>query len=63
MSAHTESRVEADVEVKGQLKDDLMADVEETNGARAAQEEKERVSPTASVQGDDDDDDENEEEA
>ncbi|KAK5078897.1 hypothetical protein LTR64_002685 [Lithohypha guttulata] len=63
VSAHTESRVEADVEVKDQLKDDFMTDVEETNGAKAAQEEKERVSPTASVQGDDDDEEEDEEEA
>lgn len=55
VTARTESGAEADVEAKDQLKDDLMSDIEENKGAKAANEEKNRVSPTAS-NGDEDDD-------
>ena len=58
IGGHTESRVEADVEAKDQLKDDLMSEIEETQGSEVAKAERDRVSPTGS-NGDDEDDDDN----
>lgn len=63
--AHIESTVEADVHAKDQLKDELMEDIEANEGAKAAKEEKTRISPTASNAGDEEngDSDEDDEEA
>lgn len=49
--------MEADVHAKDQLKDELMEDIEMSEGAEAAAEEKTRLSPTASNRDDDPDSD------
>lgn len=61
VSAHTESRIEADVEAKDQLKDDLMSEIKETQDSEVAKAERDRVSPTRSNEDDEDDDDDDEE--